>query len=182
MRTFLTGGLPRLYGLLAVVVVAACGGTPRAQTAKAEADTKVEAKTQVDAETKPEAEAKTVRAVPPSPEKVANAAKKADPLTQEELDLIAADPKTLSREDRVKRGYALRKKIMQNPDSPMARQLEEMGRRYEAGELDGQLPEHLRKNGTNMSTIPGHPDTGITFKARTIEDAKARPSEGEQTK
>jgi hypothetical protein len=39
-------------------------------------------------------------------------------LTEEELALIAADPKDLTPELRRKRAYARRKQIMQNPDSP----------------------------------------------------------------
>jgi hypothetical protein len=58
------------------------------------------------------------------------------PLTQEEKDLIAADPKDLTPELRRKRAYAIRKKIMQNPDSPAARSLEELRRAALAGELD----------------------------------------------
>jgi hypothetical protein len=62
------------------------------------------------------------------------------PLTQEELDLLAADPATLSLEMRRKRGYALRRKILQNPDSPAARQLEAMRLAMERGEIKPQLP------------------------------------------
>ena len=62
------------------------------------------------------------------------------PLTQEETDLIAADPATLSPEMRRKRAFALRRKIMQNPDSPAARQLEALRIAAEKGELQPQLP------------------------------------------
>jgi len=57
------------------------------------------------------------------------------PLSEEDLRLIAADPKTLSPEDVRKRAFALRRKIMQNPDSPAARALEDLRRATEAGEL-----------------------------------------------
>jgi len=62
--------------------------------------------------------------------------KPAGPLTQEEKDLIAADPKDLTPELRRKRAYAIRKKIMQNPDSPQARTLEDLRRATLAGELE----------------------------------------------
>jgi hypothetical protein len=58
------------------------------------------------------------------------------PLSDEDLRLLAADPATLSPDDRRKRAYALRRKIMQNPDSPTARMLEDLRRATEAGELD----------------------------------------------
>lgn len=61
------------------------------------------------------------------------------PLTEEDLELIAADPKDLSPELRRKRAFALRKKIMQNPDSPAAKQLEELRRAVEAGEIHPQV-------------------------------------------
>ena len=41
-------------------------------------------------------------------------------LSEEDLRLLAADPATLTPEERRKRAYALRRKIMQNPDSPAA--------------------------------------------------------------
>lgn len=62
------------------------------------------------------------------------------PLTQAELDLIAADPEHLTPEKRRERAFALRRKIMQNPDSPAARQLEEIRLAVEAGELHPALP------------------------------------------
>lgn len=58
------------------------------------------------------------------------------PLSEEDLRLLAADPATLTPEERRKRAYALRRKIMQNPDSPSARMLEDLRRAHEAGELD----------------------------------------------
>jgi hypothetical protein len=61
-------------------------------------------------------------------------------LTAEEQALVDADPKTLTPEQRRKRGYALRKKIMQNPDSEAAKALEEARKAVEAGELEVTLP------------------------------------------
>lgn len=80
------------------------------------------------------------------------------PLTQEELDLLAADPATLTPELRRKRGYAVRRKIMQNPDSPTARQLEALRLATERGEITPQLPN---KSG----------DSGLVLHARTPSPA-----------
>jgi hypothetical protein len=79
-------------------------------------------------------------------------------LSAEELELLDADPKTLTPEQNRKRAYALRKKVLQNPDSPQAQALEEARAAALAGELtpeqanpDGkkegvviELPEHLK--------------------------------------
>jgi hypothetical protein len=62
------------------------------------------------------------------------------PLTQEELDLLALDPANLTPEMRRKRAFAVRRKILQNPDSPAARQLEALRLAAERGEINPQLP------------------------------------------
>lgn len=46
-------------------------------------------------------------------------------LTAEDERLLAADPATLTRDERRQRAHALRRKILQNPDSPAARALEQ---------------------------------------------------------
>jgi hypothetical protein len=71
------------------------------------------------------------------PVEPAEPAKPVDPkaLTAEELALLDADPKTLTPEQNKKRGYALRKKIMQNPDSEAAKALEDARKAVESGEL-----------------------------------------------
>lgn len=74
-------------------------------------------------------------------------------LTAEELALIDADPATLSVEQRRKRGYALRKKIMQNPDSEAAKTLEEAQRAVLAGELEIPAAEE-KKPADNGVVIP----------------------------
>ena len=107
------------------------------------------------------AEAAKLDAIGPAPAKE-------PPLTQEEIDLIAADPATLSPEMRRKRGYALRRKIMQNPNSPSARQLEALRIAAEKGELQPHLPD--RKSD----------DKGVTLHARNpgpaaTPDASATP-------
>jgi hypothetical protein len=76
------------------------------------------------------------------------------PLTEEELALIAADPKDLTPEQRRKRAYARRKQIMQNPDSPTARALNDLAEAHQAGEIDVQ-----RKDGVWLSA-PGTKPTG----------------------
>ncbi|MBX7082193.1 MAG: hypothetical protein K1X88_23495 [Nannocystaceae bacterium] len=88
---------------------------------------------------------------------------KEPPLTAEEQRLIDADPKSLSAEERRARAYALRRKIMQNPDSPAARTLEDLRKAADAGQLDvgpvGPRFELRRSDGTApVGTAPpaGH--------------------------
>ncbi|MEM7158693.1 MAG: hypothetical protein AAF799_37980 [Myxococcota bacterium] len=57
-------------------------------------------------------------------------------LTEEDLALIAADPKDLTPEMRRKRAYARRRQIMQNPDSPTARALRDLSAAHQSGNLD----------------------------------------------
>jgi hypothetical protein len=85
----------------------------------------------------------------PSTEGAAKApAAKAGELTPEELALIEADPKDLSPEENRKRGYALRKKILQNPDSPAAQALEEAKQAALAGQLEAPgAPDKPADNG-----------------------------------
>ncbi|MGB1016632.1 MAG: hypothetical protein ACPG4T_21015 [Nannocystaceae bacterium] len=154
-----------LVAMMCLLLVPACqNGASKSDPAKA---AKAEAKPDAKADAKPDAkaDAKAVRAVPPSAEAMEKA-KAAGPLTQEEKDLIAAEPKDLSREDRIKRGYALRKKIMQKPDSPAAQQLEELRRLHEAGEIDIQLPA----NGNNPP--PAESGLHLSTPTKTADDAK----------
>lgn len=76
-------------------------------------------------------------------------------LSAEEEALLLRDPKELTRDENRKRGQALRKKIMQNPDSDAAKALEEARQAALAGQLDPNIekkepgivieaPEHLR--------------------------------------
>ncbi len=78
-------------------------------------------------------EAPVEASAPPEEKREAHAP---EPLTEEELALIAADPKDLSVELRRKRAYARRKQIMQNPDSPTARALNDLVEAHQAGEID----------------------------------------------
>lgn len=59
-----------------------------------------------------------------------------EPLTAEEERLIAADPKSLSPEESVLRGHALRKKIMLNPDSEQAKALNDARAAVLSGTVD----------------------------------------------
>jgi hypothetical protein len=75
-------------------------------------------------------------------------------LSEEDLALIAADPKDLTPELRRKRAYALRRKIMQNPDSPTARMLEDL----QKAQADGTL--QVPGQGGVRLTLPGSAPQG----------------------
>jgi hypothetical protein len=104
---------------------------------------------------------------PPAPE-----AKAATPaaLTEEELALIAADPKDLTPEQRRKRAYARRKQIMQNPDSPTARALNDLVEAHQAGDLEVKG----KGDGTWFSAPGTKPTSGRP-------PAGWRPTDGEPT-
>lgn len=101
----------------------------------------------------------------------ADAAKPAVPeLTEEDKRLLAADPQSLTPEERRKRAFALRRKIMQNPDSAAARTLEDLRRATESGQLDpnggGMRFEARTADGKPTPPAPG-----------TMGPAGARPAE-----
>lgn len=78
----------------------------------------------------------------------AEADKKKYELTPEEEQLMAADPKSLTPEQRRKRAYAFRKKTMQNPDSAAARTLEDARKAALAGQLEFEAkPANPADNG-----------------------------------
>ncbi|MGH1339923.1 MAG: hypothetical protein ACRBN8_00115 [Nannocystales bacterium] len=79
---------------------------------------------------------------------------KPPPLSEEDKRLIALDPAELTPELRRKRAYALRRKAMQNPDSPLARTLDDLQKASLNGEID--------PNGSAMPTftVDGKPPTG----------------------
>ena len=143
-----------------VTLLAACSETPPPRAAT-NADAKVEPatpvpNTQTDAQTDAKTDAKT-----------------AQPLSAEDERLIAADPKTLTPEDRRKRAYAMRRKIMQNPDSETAKMLEDLRRAAENGEL--QPPG---KDGTmqfSTRTAPGAPPAVSSPPAGTPTSAADAP-------
>ncbi|MFY0541935.1 hypothetical protein [Nannocystis pusilla] len=76
---------------------------------------------------------------------------KEPPLTPEEIALIEADPKTLEPEQRRARAHALRRKILQNPDSPQAQQLEKLRRDVEAGVVKPELPPKSADSGKGLT-------------------------------
>jgi hypothetical protein len=67
-------------------------------------------------------------------------AEPAGPLTDEEKRLIAADPKDLSKDERRKRAFALRKKIMQNPDSEQAQTILQGAEAMRRGDVEPPFP------------------------------------------
>lgn len=115
-----------------------------------------------------------------APADAAPAAATPAPLTEEELALIAADPKDLTPELRRKRAYARRKQIMQNPDSPTARALNDLVEAHQAGDIDVQ-----RKGEGVWFSAPGtkptsgrppagwRPSDGQTKSAATTEPEQA---------
>lgn len=142
----------RLSLLALLLIPLACTADPPAPKAAKDGAAKQPAAEQPAAET-PEDEPATPTA-------------KAYELSSEELELIAADPSTLTPDQNRKRGYALRKKVMQNPDSAAAKSLEEARQAALAGQLelptkgDNEVvipaPEHLKNQ--DQSYAPPEPD------------------------
>lgn len=100
--------------------------------------------------------------VPSADAKTPTAAAPAIPeLTDEDRRLIAADPKDLSPDDRRKRAQALRRKIMQNPDSPAARTLEDLRKAADEGLIQppGGSP-HFEVQRTADGRPPSAPPAG----------------------
>jgi hypothetical protein len=79
------------------------------------------------------------------------------PLSAEDRALIDADPATLSPEQRRERAHALRRMIMQDPDSPAARTLEDLRRAHEDGLFEP--PQAAGNDGVVLST-PGTTPVG----------------------
>lgn len=147
-----------LFGTLAIA--AACNGEPASAPAKP-ADAPAAA---------PAAPAANVDA-PASDSPASADAPAIPPLSEEDLRLIAADPKTLAPEDVRKRAFALRRKIMQNPDSPAARALEDLRRATEAGDLQ---PPNAGSVQFEARTADGTPPKGSAPPAGVREsDTKA---------
>jgi len=72
-----------------------------------------------------------------------------EPLTEEEQRLVDADPETLSAEEKKARSYALRKKILQDPNSPQAKALKDAANRIVEGEVDPNLD--YKENGQSSA-------------------------------
>jgi hypothetical protein len=94
-------------------------------------------------------------------------AEPAPPLTAEQETLIAADSATLSKEDRRKRSYAQRQKIMQKPDSPQAQALLEGAERLRRGEMDPPPGFGASRN---------EPEQGITLQPPTAAKPPPAPA------
>ncbi|MBZ5711623.1 hypothetical protein [Nannocystis pusilla] len=119
--------------LIAALLFAACGPTAPAPVQAGKS-----------------APAEAAKAPPPSPAPAPAAAPaaapekleipKEPPLTAEEIALIESDPNTLTPDQRRARAHALRRKILQNPDSPQAQELERLRRDVEAGLVRPELP------------------------------------------
>jgi hypothetical protein len=163
--------MTRACALLLAGALAGCGPAApnKADTADKAVKTETPAPNAGDTKATSDATKTGTRAIPPSDlamKKAELAKKAADPLTKRELELIAADPKDLSREDRRARAYALRKKIMQNPDSPVAQELERIRKSVESGAL--------------VPNIPGHPqmsEGGLTFTDPTHNKKPVPPTD-----
>ena len=85
------------------------------------------------------------------------------PLSEEDLRIINADPATLTPEERRKRPFALRRKIMQNPDSPAAKSLEDLRKAIEAGEIEppnGGIKFESRRAAEELPAPGGPPPAG----------------------
>jgi len=148
---------------VAALAASGCGnGEPKPEAKPAE-PAKVEPAKTAEAEAKP-AETK------PAETKPAEGAPKVEPLTPEEIELIESDPSDLTPALRRKRAFALRKKIMQNPESESAKALEDMRKKVEAGEITPELPPS--SNLTLSAPVPGgHPPSSIP------EDGAKKPTE-----
>lgn len=95
-------------------------------------------------------------------------------LTEEDKRLIAADPKSLTPDERRARAYALRRKVMQNPDSPTARALRDMEEAVRNGEVQPQVG---KKQYPTLS-LPGAKPTGGLPPAGHRPPAGAEESKG----
>ncbi len=107
----------------------------------------------------PAADAKTVEAKADEA-KAPDDAKTPPPLSEEDLALIAADPKDLTPEMRRKRAYARRRQIMQNPNSPTARALEDLAEAHQAGELDVERRDGVWFSAPGTKPSGGRPPAG----------------------
>jgi hypothetical protein len=92
-------------------------------------------------------------------------------LSEEDQRLIAADPNNLTEDERRKRAYALRRKVMQNPDSPAARTLRDLEEAVRNGEIE---PPVGKKKDYPTLHLPGaKPESGPPPAGHRPEDGKA---------
>jgi hypothetical protein len=108
---------------------------------------------------------------PAAPDEAAPPPEPIPELSEEDKRLIAADPKDLSPEDRRKRAYALRRKVMQNPDSPTAKALKDMEEAARRGEIP---PPDFKKKQYPTLHLPGtQPKGGSPPAGHRPEEGKA---------
>jgi hypothetical protein len=143
--------LLRAMPLLLSALALACLQTPADDTAKS---AKSEPAKTEPAKTEP---AKTEPAAPVDPANDAGLRPTTEPLTPEEERLISADLNTLSPEERIARGHALRKKVMMNPESDSAKALQEA----RAAALAGN-PNAVPVTATDA---PAEPNEGLVIQA-----------------
>ncbi len=86
---------------------------------------------------------------------------KPPPLSDEDKRLIALDPSEITPELRRKRAYALRRQAMQDPNSPLARTLDDLQKASQNGEIDPNGGAASDSNGSAMPTftVDGKPPT-----------------------
>ncbi|MEM6291084.1 MAG: hypothetical protein AAGA54_07455 [Myxococcota bacterium] len=113
-----------------------------------------------------DAQAKAEPAADAKADEAKGDAKTPPPLSEEDKKLLAMDPADLTPELRRKRAYARRRQIMQNPDSPQARMLNDLQDAYKRGEmgndgsgtptftLDGMKPGGAPPAGTRPAGTP----------------------------
>ncbi|MFV8754164.1 hypothetical protein ACNOYE_26775 [Nannocystaceae bacterium ST9] len=101
-----------------------------------------------------------------------------EPMTAEELRLIAADPKTLTREESIARGHALRKQIMMKPDSEQAKALNDARAAVLSGAVDPNAPEQAK------ASAAGGGDKGLVLQAppHLMKKESAAPAEPAEPK
>ncbi len=136
--------------VMSLALLGACSKPPEPQPSAADAAAKA-----------PEDESKTAAEARPTP----------TPLSAEDERLIAADPAELTPDMRRKRAYALRRKALQDPDSPVARTLDDLEKAYQRGELDpprASMPTF---------TADGKPQAGSAPPAGARPDDAERPGE-----
>lgn len=170
--------------LVASLAALGCGATDTNPNPAPVKSTKAETPAKAPAADAKKSPPKSTRAVAPSTLDVKKAElsrRAAEPLTEEEKALIDADPKTLPPEKRRERAYALRKKIMQNPDSPAAQELERVRKMIESGELTPQLPGHPPVGSDLTFRSPAGAPTKAVAPTQA-GDAPAADAKGEKVK
>lgn len=140
--------------LASVAILVGCGGQKPAEDAE-KAQQEVKTPPEESPRAEPEGDQLSVSSeTPVGGEHIA--AEPAEPLTDEEKALIEKDPKDLTPEERRKRGYALRKKIMQDPDSARAQSILQGAKAIENGEME--VPAEFKTPAAEGSADPAPAD------------------------